>query len=61
VDYNWDVDRGCPSGVVEQPGDGIKREPKKLADVKTYVRNLAVWLSPRATLRSGAIHEWKII
>jgi hypothetical protein len=49
VDYNWDVERGCPSGVLEQPGDGIKREQKKLADVKTYVRNLAVWLSPRAT------------
>lgn len=47
VDYNWDSDRGCPSFVLEQPGDGIKREPKKLEDIKTYVRNLALWLSPR--------------
>jgi hypothetical protein len=46
VDYNWDVDRGCPSFVLEAPGDGIKREPKRLEDIKTYVRNLAVWLSP---------------
>ena len=49
VDYNWDVDSGCPSFVLEQPGDGIKREPKKLDDIKTYVRNLALWLSPRST------------
>jgi hypothetical protein len=46
VDYNWDVDRGGPSFILEQPGDGIKREPKKLEDVKTYVRNLAQWLAP---------------
>jgi hypothetical protein len=48
VDYNWDVDRGCPSFVLEEPGDEIKREPKKLEDIKTYVRNLAVWLSRRS-------------
>jgi len=48
VDYNWDIDSGCPSFLLEQPGDGIKREPKKLEDIKTYVRNLAVWLSPRS-------------
>lgn len=46
VDYNWDIDRGCPSFVVEPPGDGIKREPDKLEDIKTYVRNLALWLAP---------------
>jgi len=45
VDYNWDIDRGCPSFVVEPPGDGIKREPNKLEDVKIYVRNLALWLA----------------
>ena len=49
VDYNWDIDRGSPSFVLEQPGNGIKREPKKLEDVKTYVRNLALWLSPQST------------
>jgi len=48
VDYNWDIDSSCPSFLLEQPGDGIKREPKKLEDIKTYVRNLAVWLSPRS-------------
>jgi len=46
VDYNWDIDSGCPSFLLEKPGDGIKREPQKLKDIKTYVRNLAVWLAP---------------
>jgi hypothetical protein len=44
VDYNWDSEAGCPSFVMEPPGDQIKREPEKLNDVKTYVRNLALWL-----------------
>jgi hypothetical protein len=46
VDYNWDVDAGCPSGVIEKPGDQIERDPEKLDDVKRYVENLARWLSP---------------
>lgn len=46
VDYNWDTSMGCPSFVAEPPGDGIKREPEKLEDVKTYVRKLALWLAP---------------
>jgi hypothetical protein len=46
VDYNWDTGRGAPSFVEEPPGDGVEREPHKLADVKTYARNLAVWLAP---------------
>jgi hypothetical protein len=29
-----------------EPGEGIRREPAKLEDVKTYVRNLALWLAP---------------
>jgi hypothetical protein len=45
VDYNWDTSMGCPSFVTEPPGDGIKREPEKLEDVKTYVGNLALWLA----------------
>jgi hypothetical protein len=45
VDYNWDTDRGCPSFLLETPGDEIKREPQRLADIKTYVRNVAVWLA----------------
>jgi hypothetical protein len=45
VDYNWDTSAGCPSFLAEPPGDEIKREPEKLEDVKTYVRNLALWLA----------------
>ena len=47
VDYNWDLDAGCPSFVEEPPGDGIRREPEKLDDIKQYVANVAWWLSPR--------------
>ena len=46
VDYNWDPTKGCPSFLVETPGDQIKREPEKIEDVKTYVTNLARWLAP---------------
>jgi hypothetical protein len=46
ADYNWDTDKGAPSFVTEPPGDGVKREPHHLDDIKTYVRNLAVWLAP---------------
>jgi hypothetical protein len=45
VDYNWDTSMGCPSFLAEPPGDQIKREPDQLEDVKTYVRNLALWLA----------------
>jgi hypothetical protein len=46
VDYNWDTSRGCPSFLVEPPGNQIKREPEKLNDIKQYVRNVAFWLAP---------------
>jgi len=49
VDYNIDPDFGCPSFVDEPPGQGIKANPLGLADVYTYFRNLALWLSPQAT------------
>jgi hypothetical protein len=45
VDYNWDTSKGCPSFLEEPPGDGIRQEPDKLRDIKTYVRNLALWLA----------------
>jgi hypothetical protein len=45
VDYNWDTDKGCPGFVEESPGDGYKRNPQALEDIKTYVRNAATWLS----------------
>jgi hypothetical protein len=46
VDYNWDTSAGCPTFLSEPPGEQIRREPEKLEDVKTYVRNLALWLAP---------------
>lgn len=47
VDYNWDTDSGCPSFLAEPPGDGYKRNPAALEDIKTYVRNAAKWLAGR--------------
>ena len=45
VDYNWDTSMGCPSFLTEPPGQQIKHEPQRLNDVKTYVSNLARWLT----------------
>jgi hypothetical protein len=45
ADYNWEIDKGCPSFVDEEPGDGMKREPRALADIHDYVRNAAFWLA----------------
>jgi hypothetical protein len=47
VDYNWDIAKGCPSFLTEPPGEEIRRDPARLADVKTYVANLARWLASR--------------
>ncbi len=47
VDYNWDISKGCPSFLTEAPGDQIRKEPEKLTHVKTYVRNVALWLATR--------------
>lgn len=46
VDYNWDLSKGCPTFLLEPPGDQIRKDPSKLADIKTYVANLAAWLGP---------------
>jgi hypothetical protein len=46
VDYNWDTEKGCPDFVEEAPGDGYRKNPAALDDVKTYVANLARWLAP---------------
>jgi hypothetical protein len=46
ADYNWDVSNGAPSFVTDSEGEGIALDPLKLDDVKTYVRNLALWLAP---------------
>ncbi|WP_193199874.1 hypothetical protein [Nostoc sp. MG11] len=45
VDYNWDIEKGCPTFVDELPGDGMKKEPRALENIKTYVRNVALWLA----------------
>lgn len=47
ADYNWDTSKGCPTFLHEPPGDEIKRDPARRAGIKTYVSNLARWLSPR--------------
>ena len=44
VDYNWNISMGCPSFLVEAPGHQIENDPEKLSDIKTYVRNVAIWL-----------------
>lgn len=44
-DYNWDTRAGAPSFVTDPPSDDVVRDPRRLDDVKTYVRNLARWLS----------------
>ncbi len=52
VDYNWDTDAGCPDFVEELPGDGYKKEPQALDDIKQYVENAARWLAPNAEART---------
>jgi hypothetical protein len=44
VDYNWDTAKGCPTFLTEPPGHQIENDPSKLEDIKTHVRNVAVWL-----------------
>ena len=46
VDYNWDIQKGCPSFLEEPPGHQIENDPSRLADVKTYAENVARWLNP---------------
>jgi hypothetical protein len=48
VDYNWDLAKGCPSSLKEPPGDEVRKYSERLVDIKTYVRNAAVWLAPSA-------------
>jgi len=47
VDYNWDIKKGCPSFLEEPPGHEIENDPSRLADIKTYVENIARWLAPK--------------
>jgi hypothetical protein len=45
-DYNWDVNMGCPNFVDEPPGETMQTEPRAIEDLKTYLRNLVLWLAP---------------
>lgn len=45
-DYNWDLRSGAPSFVDDPPGSQVAADPKSLDDIKTYVRNAALWLAP---------------
>lgn len=47
VDYNWDTSSGCPTFVTDPVGDQLRRDPERLADIKTYVANAAHWLAGR--------------
>jgi hypothetical protein len=47
VDYNWDVDAGCPSFLAEPPSDAIAKQPHLLDDTKRFVRNLVSWMGLR--------------
>lgn len=48
VDYNWDVNAGCPSFLSEPPSDAIATQPQLIDDTKRYVRNLVSWMGLRA-------------
>lgn len=47
ADYNWDTRAGCPSFVVEPPGDSLRRNPQAIADTRRYAVNIARWLAQR--------------
>jgi hypothetical protein len=44
-DYNWDTRAGAPSFVADPPSDEVIRDPRRLDDIRTYVRNAARWLA----------------
>jgi hypothetical protein len=46
ADYNWDITKGCPTFVTERPGEEVGTHADRLAAIKKYVRNVAVWLAP---------------
>jgi len=45
ADYNWDTRKGAPSFVTEPEGTGMASNPRAAADIRAYVRNLALWLA----------------
>jgi hypothetical protein len=50
VDFNWQPNKGCPSFVIERSGNGMAMEPQALADIHSYVANIALWLCPCSNL-----------
>jgi len=52
ADYNWDTSRRAPPFVTEPEGQGMSSEPRARADIRRYVRNLALWLAPQPTRRA---------
>ncbi len=55
ADYNWDPRMGCPSFVSEPAGEAMLRHPSAAASVRTYVRNIATWLSPQTLAMRGGV------
>lgn len=47
ADYNLDVARGAPDFVSEAPGGTLLETPAATASVKSYFRNVALWLAGR--------------
>ena len=47
-----DTSRVAPAFVTEHEGTGMRMEPKAIADIQRYVRNLAFWLAPPAPVRA---------
>ena len=45
LDYNLDPRFGCPSFVTEPSGSGMQENPQAIADTKTYIENIARWVS----------------
>jgi hypothetical protein len=48
ADYNWDPRHGCPDFVTEPPAYVLANDPRAMASVHRYVRNVALWLADRA-------------
>lgn len=45
LDYNFDPSCGCPSYVIEPAGRGMQDNPEAMEDARSYIHNLANWLS----------------
>jgi hypothetical protein len=45
ADMNWDTGAGAPSFVTDPPGDGIERDPSRLAIFQGHVHTVARWLT----------------